>query len=166
MKNIAKVLVIITCIGGLGFLDLSYAQAPADLTEDELAMVEQRREKREEMKAAMVKELGLTEEQQQKLEEHRDMHRKQIKEQKEAMHDLHEQLKAEIEKVTIDRAKIYSIHGQIKALNNEEADHRLEGMLHIRDILTSEQIKKFNEKFARGKGPRGRPGGPGARMPK
>jgi len=147
MKNKVKMLIIFVLIGGLSISNLAYAQTPVDLTEEELEIIEKRREKREAMKVKMQEELGLTEEQQQSLEEHRNTHRSQIKEQKEAMKNLHEQLRMEIGKIEINMAKIYSIHEQIKTLNNKEADHRLEGILQLRKILTPKQFQKFDEKF-------------------
>ena len=156
MKNKLKIMAAVALMGCLGIASFSHAQTTTDLTEQEAQVIERMREKREEMKLKMQEELGLTEEQQQKLEEHRDAHRSQNKVNRETMDKLHEQLKAEVEKEEIDTATITSIHEQIKALDNQIADHRLEGMLEIREILTPEQFKKFHEKFGKGKGPRGR----------
>lgn len=159
MKNLGKILMLVALISCYGVV--SYAQTPADLTKEETQMVEMMRKKKDEMKAKMIKDLGLTEEQQQKLEDHRNKHRSQMEANKEVSENLHEQLKAELEKTEVDVAKIYSIHQQIKTLNNEEADHRLEGILEVRKILTAEQFKKFQEKTQGRKGP----GGPGGKGP-
>ena len=151
MKKTLPILTIIALIGCIGIARFAYAQTSVDLTEKELKMIEGMRSKKEAKKAKMIEELGLTEEQQQKLEDHKNTHKSQMNEQREAKKDLHAQLKAEIEKVELDTGTIYSIHEQIKALDIEMADHRLEGMLQIREILTPEQFKIFHEKFGKKK---------------
>ncbi len=41
--------------------------------------------------------------------------------------------------------EIYKIHNGLKGLLSKKADHRLEGILEVRKILTTEQFRKFCE---------------------
>ncbi|MEW5896020.1 MAG: Spy/CpxP family protein refolding chaperone [Candidatus Omnitrophota bacterium] len=99
----------------------------------------------EKIKARVKEELGLDDVQQQKLDEHRAIHREQSRQYIELTKTLREQLKTELEKTDLDIAKIHSIHEQLKTINNQMADHRLEGILQVREILTAEQFNKFFE---------------------
>jgi len=152
MRNTGTALTVITLVGILGFSGLAYAQTSVKLTEEEVKMIEQHREKKEDMKARMQEELGLTEEQIQKLEDHRNGHRDQIKEYRETMKNLREEFKTETEKDVIDAARIQSVHAQMKVLDNKMADHRLEGILQLREILTPEQFKQFHKKDGKKRG--------------
>ena len=58
------------------------------------------------------------------------------------------------QKDAIDEGKVRSIHDQIKLIKSQMEDHRLEGILEIRQILTAEQYKKFQETMKRHKGKR------------
>ncbi|MBI2070946.1 MAG: periplasmic heavy metal sensor [Elusimicrobia bacterium] len=100
----------------------------------------------------MKKELNLTDEQDKKLKEHRKTHRKKA----EALHEERrmkkEALRGELEKSEMDKGKIQSIHGELKSIDGKLADHRLEGILAVSEILTPEQRKKFHEKMRAKKG--------------
>lgn len=157
MKNTGKILLIVGLIACLGNTGLAYSQTTLDLTEEEGQMIQEKREEMKRMQKRMAEELGLSVDQQEKLEANRVNNRKINKEQRDAMKALHEQLKTEVEKVDIDMAKVYKIHQQIKALDNQIADARLEGMLEVRQILTPEQFKKFQEKAGKRRGKRGSP---------
>ncbi len=155
MKRELKMAVLVAMLGWLGISSHVYAQAPVDLTEDEIKMVEKRRERRAAFKSRMKEELGLTDEQQQKLQAHRQNHRGQRKQVFQQMMSLRDELKAELEKINIDTAKAHALNDQIKKLTNQMADHRLEGILQLRKILTVEQFKKFSEKTGKWRGTRG-----------
>jgi Spy/CpxP family protein refolding chaperone len=58
--------------------------------------------------------------------------------------------------------RINRLHSETKKLHAEMADHRLEGILEVREILTPEQFSEFMEltgKHRRGKGMRHGPDG-------
>ncbi len=40
---------------------------------------------------------------------------------------------------------VYKIHNELKDLLIQKADHRLEGILAVRKLLTAEQFRKFCE---------------------
>jgi len=62
--------------------------------------------------------------------------RQQIRMNKEAM-------KAELMKDQLDMVKIHAIHQRIKLLQDQMEDGRLNSILAVRKILTSEQFVKF-----------------------
>lgn len=158
MKQKAKLIVMVVLIGmfGLaGFADASPSMVPEE--EGMKAAYEQKKGNgefkknkdwkvdKEKFKAKIKEELGLTDEQQQKLEEHRKVHREQAKLYKKSIEDLREQLKKELEKEDFDREKVQGLHEQLKSLINQKEDHRLQGILDVREILTAEQFRKFHE---------------------
>jgi len=143
MGKIIKVLMIVALVGGVGSANFVYAEADLKLTEEEKQMIQRKRAKKAEMK----KELGLTEEQMKKLETHKKGHRGQGKGYRQKMKALRDELKTTMESADADEVKIRSIHEKIKSLDNEMADHRLEGILQVRKILTPEQFKKFQKKM-------------------
>jgi len=145
MKNTFQKLAVLALIATFGICTPVYAEIPADLTEDEIQMIEKKREMRAKFKEEMKAKLGLSDEQQQKLQEHRSSHRGQAKQYVSSMKDLKGQLKAELEKEEFDVAKVRGIHEQLKTLKNKKADDRLESILGVRAILTAEQYKKFHE---------------------
>jgi len=145
MKKTVKLLAVLALIGTLGFSGSAYAQTPTDLTEEEVQMIKKKRERKEKFKEKMKEKLGISDEQQQKLQEHRQSHRGQAKQYFESMKELKKQLNAELEKAEFDEEKVRSLNEQLKSIKNEMADHRIEGILAVREILTAEQFKKFHE---------------------
>jgi len=154
MRRITQVLTVLALVGILGLTGSANAQTITDLTEDEVKMIQKKREMKEKFKAKMKEALGISDEQQQKLEEHRKAHRKQGKQYYGSIKDLKKQLKAELEKLDFDIAKVRGIHGEMKSLKIQMADQRLEGILQVREILTAEQFKKFSELKEQHKGRR------------
>lgn len=120
-----------------------------------------------ERKEARMKEvrekLDLTPEQDKKLEAHRKAHweeGKKLREEKRAKKDA---LRAALEDPAMDAGKVKALHEEVKQLEARISDHRLEGILAVRGILTPEQFKKFHDmheksKDGRGKGRKGRHG--------
>ncbi len=154
MGKMGRVLVSIAVVGILGFSSFVYAQPAGDFTEDEVAMIKQRRDHRVTM-PKMKEALGLTDEQVQQLDAQRNQQRGEIREHREAMQKLREEFKLETEKTEIDQEKIQSVHQQMKAIDNKMADYRVEGILQLRKILTPEQFKKFHELGREKNGKRG-----------
>ncbi len=105
-------------------------------------------EMREKMKARMLavfKQLDLTPEQEEQLKAHRKNHREQGREFRESLRAKKEAIRNELQKEELNMEKIYKIHNELKGLLSNKADHRLEGILEVRKILTAEQFRKFCE---------------------
>ncbi len=65
---------------------------------------------------------------------------------------FHKSLKAkqdamrnELQKEELNMENVYKIHNELKDLLIQKADHRLEGILAVRKILTAEQFRIFCE---------------------
>lgn len=109
---------------------------------------EMRNEIREKMKAKMLevfKQLDLSPEQEEQLKNHRKNHRGQGKEFRENMKAKKEAIRNELQKEELNMENVYTIHNELKDLLIQKADHRLEGILAVREILTAEQFRKFCE---------------------
>ena len=109
---------------------------------------EMRGEMREKMKARMLevfKQLDLSPEQEEQLKTHRKNHRGQGKEFRENMKAKKEAIRNELQKEELNMENVYTIHKELKDLIMQKADHRLEGILEVRKILTAEQFRKFCE---------------------
>lgn len=103
---------------------------------------------REEMRAKMqevFKQLDLSPEQEAQLQAHRKNHRGQKDEFRENLRAKREALRNELQKEELNMEEIYKIHNELKSLHAKKADHRLEGILEVRKILTAEQFRKFCE---------------------
>lgn len=87
--------------------------------------------------------LNLTPEQRDKLHALKDRQRKESLELRHSLRQERETLRQELQKETLDQAKVKAIHGKIKDLQSQMADHRLDGILAVREILTREQFQKF-----------------------
>ncbi len=105
-------------------------------------------EMREKMKARMqeaFKQLDLSPEQEEQIQAHRKNHRGQGREFHENMRAKKEAIRNELQKEELNMENIYTIHNELKDLLIQKADHRLEGILAVRKILTAEQFRKFSE---------------------
>lgn len=94
----------------------------------------------------MVEELGLSGEQQEQLRQQKETRRQEHQELREALREAQEALKEELSREDIDQSKLDSIAGGLKQLNNRMVDDRIEGILKMREILTPDQYRKFQEK--------------------
>lgn len=118
-----------------------YAQTQEDYSAGREAM-------REKMKARMLevfKQLDLSPEQEKQLAAHRNKHREQGKEIYKNIKAKREEIKNELQKQELNMEKINKIHSELKSLRSKKADRRLEGILEVRKILTTEQFRKFCE---------------------
>ena len=105
-------------------------------------------EMREKMRAKMLevfKQLELSPEQEKQLQDHRKNHREQGREFRENMKAKKEAIRNELQKEELNMENVYKIHNELKGLLIQKADHRLEGILEVRKILTAEQFRKFCE---------------------
>ena len=60
-------------------------------------------------------------------------------------HKKREQIKEELQRADFDSNKVKQIHNELKSLKFQAEDHRLDGILEVRTILTPEQFNKFME---------------------
>ena len=105
-------------------------------------------EMREKMKARMLevfKQLDLSPEQEKQLESHRSNHREQAREIHTSIRAKKEEMRDELQKQELNMDKINKIHSELKNLHSKKADHRLDGILKVRKILTTGQFVKFME---------------------
>ncbi len=135
---------IIYSLGIVGVMLLTsnvYSQPPGD-------SFNRHEEMREKMKAKMLevfKQLDLSPEQEKQLQAHRKNHRGQAGEFREDMKAKKDALRDELQKEELNMEEIYKIHNELKSMLSQKADHRLEGILEVRKILTAEQFRKFCE---------------------
>lgn len=133
---------VIYSLGIVGVMLLSsnvYSQPPGD-------NVNRHEEMREKMKARMLevfKQLDLSPEQEEQLKAHRNNHREQAGEFRESLRAKKEAIRNELQNEELNMEEIYRIHNELKGLLSNKADHRLEGILEVRKILTAEQFRKF-----------------------
>ncbi len=109
---------------------------------------EMRGEMREKMRAKMqevFKQLELSSEQQEQLQAHRKNYRGQAGQFRENMKAKKDAIRNELQKEELKMENVYKIHSELKDLLIQKADHRLEGILEVRKILTAEQFRKFCE---------------------
>ncbi len=93
----------------------------------------------------VFKQLDLSPEQEKQLNAHRKGHREEGKEIHESIKTKREAMKKELQKQDLDMEEINKIHSELKSMYSRKADHRLEGILEVREILTNEQFIKFME---------------------
>lgn len=105
------------------------------------------KERMEAKKQEMFKELNLTDEQRSKLEENRKKRKESSSVLWKSMKDLRDAMRQELEKDTLDMARINQIQSQMKEAQAQMMDNRLQGILEVRSILTSEQFRKFSVKM-------------------
>ncbi len=140
----ARLRKVIYSLGIVGVMLLSsnvYSQSPED-------NFDRHEEMREKMKARMLevfKQLDLSPEQEKQIQAHRDNHREQGREFRESLRAKKEAIRNELQKEELNMEEIYKIHNELKGLLSKKADHRLEGILEVRKILTAEQFRKFCE---------------------
>ncbi len=103
---------------------------------------------REKMQARMLevlKQLDLSPEQEKQLKTQRNKHREQKKEMHENIKAKRDEMKTELQKQELNMAKINKINSELKSIKSINADYKLEGILEVRSILTTEQFTKFME---------------------
>ena len=90
-------------------------------------------------------QLGVTRKQEKRLKKHRKAHREEAGKLFEEMRQKKEALRNEMEKPDFNMDQVKALHEDLKRIQNKLADHRLQGILEVRQILTPEQFKKFHE---------------------
>ncbi len=135
---------IIYSLGVVGVMLLTsnvYSQPPGDSFNRHEKM-------REKMRAKMLevfKQLDLSPEQEKQLQAHRMNHRGQAGESHKSLKAKQDAMRNELQKEELNMEEIYKIHNEFKSMLSQNADHRLEGILEVRKILTAEQFRKFCE---------------------
>lgn len=114
------------------------------------------KEKWEQKKAEMHKKLGITPEQEEKLSAQREAHHNQMEVIVKEIKTKKEELQAELQKADFDEGKVKAIHSELKSLKAKMEDARLEKILEVRKVLTSEQFTQFMQMKEDWKGKKGR----------
>jgi Spy/CpxP family protein refolding chaperone len=108
--------------------------------------------------ARIEKELGITPEQSEKM---RTMRQEFVAKQQALGNDLKvkkDELGAELNSDNLNRGKVDSLLADIKALQGKALDNRVDQVFLMREVLTTEQYKKFKDmrlNAQQGKGPLG-----------
>jgi Spy/CpxP family protein refolding chaperone len=100
----------------------------------------------------MDKDLNLTEDQKKMLEANKNQNREGMKTLFQSIKEKRSLIREELQKSQLDIGKINQIQGELKELQAKMLDHRLEGILEVRKILTPEQFKKFMANMEEHKG--------------
>ena len=140
----ARLRQVIYSLGIVGVMLLTsnvYSQPPGDRFDRH----EEMREKKKARMLEVFKQLDLSPEQEEQLQAHRDNHREQGREFHESLRAKKEAIRNELQNEELNMEEIYRIHNELKGLLSNKADHRLEGILEVRKILTAEQFRKFCE---------------------
>jgi len=93
-----------------------------------------------------IKELRLTPEQQDKIKAEREKSRQEQRALRKDISSKREELAKEIERTDLDKAKIDSLVADLKQLAGDVIEQRVESIFFMREYLTPEQFKKFQEK--------------------
>jgi Spy/CpxP family protein refolding chaperone len=95
--------------------------------------------------AAVYEKLGLTPEQKEQLQAHKEKHRAEAAALREEVRVKRDEIRQELQKTDFDVNKVQQLHSELKVLKNGKEDHRLNGILEVRQILTAEQFARFME---------------------
>lgn len=96
-------------------------------------------------KDKIFEELNLTPEQQKRLEKNRQAQREEAKRLFLEMKDKQEKLRAALKDPSATKASVEPYAKEVKAVQARLIDHRIKGILTVKQILTPEQFAKFNQ---------------------
>ncbi len=102
----------------------------------------------------ILKQLELTDEQKSKLKEIRKAHKEDKGSGKEEIIKLRESMKEKFVS-NASEAELRTIHNQMKSFRSERNEKRFSKLMKIRNVLTPEQRKKFQELRMENRGNRG-----------
>ncbi len=94
----------------------------------------------------IFKELNLTTEQKEKLKRNRKAQHEAMKDLRAQMMKKHAELKDKLNNPDVIRADVEPIAAELNALQAKIMDCRLDGIFAVKEILTTEQYVKFQEK--------------------
>lgn len=97
------------------------------------------------LKESIYKELNLTPEQQKKLEENRKAQREKTMQLHAEMKEKQAKLQQVLKEPAVTRAAVEPLVNEIKSLQVQLIDQRVSGIFVVKEILTPEQIAKFNQ---------------------
>ena len=95
----------------------------------------------------LFKDLNLTAEQKKMLEENKKARKEEMKALFSQIKEKRDAIRNELQKTELNIGKITQINNELKILDAQMLDHRLDGILSVRKILSPEQFKKFMEKM-------------------
>jgi len=93
--------------------------------------------------SAIFSQLNLTDEQKKQLEDNKKQHRTKMEAARKQLKLEKQAIQHELMKPQLDLGKINEIHAQIKSLQNQMEDIKLNSILEVRSILTSDQFTQF-----------------------
>jgi Spy/CpxP family protein refolding chaperone len=126
-------------IGAVLSASLAFSQPPGGGWQDS----EVRKERMASRMQAMEERLGLSDAQKELLAAHRANQREAATELRTRLQETRKALKAELTEPELDSAKIDLLQGELKSLHAQKADHRLAGVLEVREILTPDQFSEL-----------------------
>jgi Spy/CpxP family protein refolding chaperone len=97
------------------------------------------------LRESIYKELNLTPEQQKKLEENRKAQREKTSQLRTAMQEKERALQQALKDPAVTRDKVEPLVNEIKSLQAQLIDQRVSGIFAVKEILTPEQMGKFNQ---------------------
>lgn len=92
----------------------------------------------------IMKQLDLTDEQKEKLKSLREENKKMEKGDKGEIKELWKQMEEKFG-TSASESELRTLHDKMKSLRTQKADNRFNRLMKIRNILTVEQRKKFQE---------------------
>ncbi len=95
----------------------------------------------------LYKDLNLTPAQKKLLEENKKARRETMKALFSQTQEKRTAIRQELQKDELNIGKITQVNNELKILDAQMLDHKLEGILEVRKILTPEQFKKFMTKM-------------------
>ena len=139
MKYYKFIIKTICCLIVMGMV--SYTQAPNVYSRE----THQRRDSqaRQEFRKKLFKQLDLSPAQKETMQKHRKIQRAQMKAYRDKIKVRKKSLRSELQKIEPDMEKVKQMNAQLKVDLSAMQDHRLQGILGIRKILTPEQFKRF-----------------------
>jgi Spy/CpxP family protein refolding chaperone len=102
-------------------------------------------EKKAKFKEELFKELNLTPEQEKAMQQHKEEQRSKMKIFRGDIKAKKKELRQELQNTDLDMKKVKEINSELKVLLSNMLDHRLEGILGVRSILTPDQFKEFSD---------------------
>ena len=147
MKSSLRLLFVLAIVS---FVALSAGSAWAVPTGGDLggygkSAPEKMGEMRERVMERMINKLKLSKTQERDLRDHQKVHRDDARALFEKMRESQKSLAKELEKATSDKRAIRAIAKEMKKTQAKLVDHRISGVLRVKEILTPEQFKEFSK---------------------
>ena len=144
-KTIRTAMILAMLLGLAGTGIEAYGQVPGENPEQGVRAGQFHKNKER-----FMKELNLTPEQKQKLQDQRESQRQASQAVREQLRAKMQELHAEIGKPQTDPTRIKDLVADITTLKGKMFSSRVDGILATKEILTSEQFAKFQERRKEG----------------